>query len=195
MLRRHCAFWRREWDAWKGNDQIKRHYEVANREVRYARGAMKNFQKLDRVTLYRSEIIRRVQLVIGKLRERTTVNCTVGKVKSVKKADRQLAVTVGYMWRERVDKVMYQRGYNDPEWFILDAIRYRVNSKRLALYQCLAFNMRTGEKKDIYIAETLGRTSFVVAHSAQNAIKRGEDAIKEMFVSEISIGGEEKNDC
>jgi hypothetical protein len=133
----------------------------------------------NRVNLVEHRIINTAKSFYGKDRPRTSFEIEVGKEKKGEKGKSrgQLSLTLGYMWERRV-KPLYDKGFKNDDWMILDCVQFKVNARHIRLYECFGYNPRVDENKVVYVAEkTIGTHKFVFGHSMKAVLSDIETAV------------------
>jgi hypothetical protein len=168
------------------NDPGSHQFRNAQTVLHGNRGRMKPFNAYkpsgyfnNRVEYLGHNIRARAKQLYAKDRPRSTITVRIGKVKRGERGDGRgyLDLTVGYMWERRV-KTIYDKGFQNDDWMILDAIQFKVNAKHIKLYQCEGYNSRLNENKVVYVAEkTIGTCKFVFGHSVGAVLAGIETAV------------------
>jgi hypothetical protein len=108
---------------------------------------------------------------------RVSVSVQVGGTPKGEKGSGKRIIRVGYMWRYKVYRPLYEGTKKDfKSWIILSADRVRVNSKIMNLYEVKAFDYRSGQTVQGYVAQAkeTEKKHTAFGHTAKEAIKATE---------------------
>lgn len=189
---------RRDWDIYQTNRQTARlQYRLWMRyQDDYVLTRTKD-QAVGRVQNNRSALTGNMDIkakdairaaargIVTRHRSRSMVEVTVGKKKDFDRyASNRFRIEVGYMWGRRV-LPLYGNGFDFDDFFILDAIRMKVNAPHIILYEALVGDYRSGAMSTVYIAEkTKGKRTFSVGHTAIQVLNK---AYKELMKETDSL--------
>lgn len=162
-------------------------WKNAKKRIGSIRGSMKYVDTRSVKRREREIIITEARTLIKMNYPRIDVGIDMGSPARGDKGHRSVSLKVGFMWHRTVNKNLYLRGFKDDNWFILKADRYKINVKNVLLYECRAFNIRTGENKDMFVGEALTDegNSFYLCHSAKSALDNAYSHVSKRLTAMI----------
>lgn len=134
-----------------------------------------------------AEVASRARVVFAKHHTKSEFVVSVGKVGGSRKSKGRFTIVVSPMWSRYVNGEIYSKGFWKNNVLILKATPIKVNFKKAVFYECVCFDMLSGDNITAYVAKgTIGKEVFVFANTIESAVSKIEAEIQDQLTKKLT---------